>query len=84
MTGWCCRGLLFEHLRDALVVGAGIVHLVDEGDPQDAVTLHLLVDRDRLALHAFARVEHGDRAVQDAEGAFDLDREVSARPGRCR
>ena len=68
--------LLLEHVRDALVVGARVVHLVDEGDARDAVALHLLVDGDRLALHALARVEHEDRAVEDAERALDLDGEV--------
>jgi hypothetical protein len=68
--------LLLEHVGDALVVGAGVVHLVDERDARHAVALHLLVDRDRLALHALARVEHQDRAVEHAQGALDLDGEV--------
>ena len=73
--------LLLEHLRDALVVGARVVHLVDERDARDAVALHLLVDRDRLALDALARVEHQDRAVEDAEGALDFDGEVDVAGG---
>ena len=68
--------LLLEHVRDALVVGARVVHLVDERDARHAVALHLLVDGDRLALHALARVEHEDRAVEHAERALDLDGEV--------
>ncbi len=72
--------LLFEHRGDPVVVRAGVVHLVDESDARNAVTLHLPVDRDRLTLDALARVEHEDRAVEDAEGAFDLDREVDV-PG---
>ena len=68
--------LLLEHVRDALVVGARVVHLVDERDARHAVALHLPVDGDRLALHALARVEHQDRAVEHAQRALDLDREV--------
>ena len=68
--------LLLEHVGDALVIGARVVHLVDEGDARHAVALHLPVDRDRLALDALARVEHQDRAVEHAKGPLDLDREV--------
>ena len=41
-----------------------------------AVALHLPVDGDRLALHALARVEHEDRAVEHAQRALHLDGEV--------
>ena len=73
--------LLLEHLGHALVVGARVVHLVDEGDARHAVALHLLVDGDRLALHALARVEHEDRAVEHAQRALHLDGEVDVAGG---
>jgi len=73
--------LFLEHVRDALVVRARIVHLVDEGDPRHAVALHLLVDGDRLALNPLARVEDENRAVEDAQRALDLDREVHVTGG---
>ena len=68
--------LLLEHRRDALVVRARVVHLVDERDARDVVALHLPVDGDRLALNALARVEDEDRTIEHAERAFDFDREV--------
>jgi hypothetical protein len=57
-------------------VGADAVHLIDEGEPGDVVLVGLAPDRLRLGLHARNGVEHRDRAVEDAQGALDLGREV--------
>ena len=62
-------------------VRAGAVHLVDEGDPRDAVALGLPPDRLGLRLDAGDRVEDGDRAVEDAQAALHFHREVHV-PGR--
>jgi hypothetical protein len=62
-------------------VGAGAVHLVDEGDPRHPVAVGLAPDRLRLRLDPGDGVEHRDRAVEHAEAALDLDREVHV-PGR--
>ena len=68
----------FEH---AVEVGAGAVHLVDEGDLGDFVLLGLVPDFLRLRLHAAHRAEERDGAVQDAQAALDLDREVDVSGG---
>ena len=57
-------------------VRARAVHLVDERDPRHAVAIGLAPHRLRLRLDARDGVEHGDRAVEDAERALHLDREV--------
>jgi hypothetical protein len=62
-------------------VRAGAVHLVDEGDARHLVLVRLPPDRLGLRLHACDGVEDGDRAVEDAQAALDLDRKVHV-PGR--
>ena len=57
-------------------VGADLVHLVDERDARDVVLVGLAPDRLALRLDAVAAVEHRDRAVEHAQAALDLDREV--------
>ena len=57
-------------------IGAGAVHLVDEGQPGDVIAPHLAVDGQRLGLHAADGAEHQDRPVQDAEAPLDLDGEI--------
>ena len=66
-----------DHRLDrALEVGADAVHLVDEGDARHAVLVGLAPDGLGLGLDAGDRVEHGHGAVEDAQRALDLDREV--------
>ena len=67
---------LAHRLDGPLEVGAGAVHLVDEGDPRDAVLVGLAPDGLGLRLDPGDRVEDRDRAVEDAQRALDLDREV--------
>ena len=57
-------------------VGADLVHLVHERDAGDAVLVRLTPHGLALRLDAVAAVEHGDRAVEHAQAALDLDREV--------
>ena len=57
-------------------VGAGAVHLVDVGEARHAVLVGLAPDGLRLRLDAGDGVEDGDRAVEHAQAALDLDREV--------
>ena len=76
------RAEAIDHrLHGAEEVGAGAVHLVDEGDARDAVLVGLPPDRLGLRLDACDRVEHGDRAVEHAQAPLDLDRKVHV-PGR--
>lgn len=57
-------------------VGTGAVQLVDERDPRHAVPVGPPPHRLALRLDAGDRVEDGDGAVEDAQGAFDLVGEV--------
>ena len=68
--------LVLELLDDAIVVGAGAVHLVDERQTRHLVPLHLAVDRHRLALHATHGTEHENRTVEHAQRAFHLNGEI--------
>src|SRR3954470_454928 len=66
-----------DHRLDRLVeVGADAVHLVDERDARDVVLVGLAPDGLGLGLDAGDRVEQRDGAVEDAQRALDLDREV--------
>src|SRR6185436_399235 len=70
----------FEARPDLLDAGpevrADAVHLVDEAQTRNAVAVRLAPDRLRLRFDARHRVEHRDRAVEDAQRALDLGREV--------
>jgi hypothetical protein len=70
-----------HHLQAADMVGAGAVHLVDEGHARNLVAVGLTPDRLRLGLHPAHRAENGDDAVQHAQGALDLDGEVNVTGG---
>ena len=65
-----------DHAHAAVEVRPGSVHLVDEADPGDAVPVGLPPDRLRLRLDPGNSIEHRYRTVEDAQRAFDLDREV--------
>ena len=67
---------LLDHVERAPEVGAGAVHLVDEADARHVVTVGLPPHRLGLRLDARDPVEHDDAAVEHAQGALDLDREV--------
>jgi hypothetical protein len=70
--------LLLDVSDDTVEVRADAVHLVDEGDTRDPVPLRLAPDRLGLRLHAADGAEERDAAVEDAERALDLGREVDA------
>ena len=67
---------IVDHLEAALKIGADAIHLVDEADPRHAVFVGLAPHRFRLRLDPGDRVEHRDRAVEHAQAALDLDREI--------
>ena len=67
---------IHDHVDGALEVGTGPIHLIDETDPGDLVAVRLAPHGLGLRLHARHGVEHGDGAVEDAEGPLDLDREI--------
>ena len=65
-----------HRLHAALEVGADAVHLVDVGDARDVVLVGLAPDGLGLRLDAGDGVEQRDGAVEHAQRALDLDREV--------
>ena len=68
---------LLLHLLDAAEeVGAHAVELVDVGDARHAMLVGLIPDRFALHLDAADGAEDADRAVEDAQGAFDLGGEI--------
>ena len=70
-----------DHVDAAPEVGARAVELVDEADARHGVLVRLAPDRLGLGLDAGDAVEDDDRAIEHAEAALDLDREVHV-PGR--
>ena len=71
------RAEAVDHRLHALVeVRADAVHLVDVGDARHVVLVGLAPDGLGLRLDAGDGVEQRDRAVEHAQGALDLDREV--------
>ena len=70
-----------DRLHGEVEVRAELVHLVDEADARDVVLVGLAPDRLGLGLDALLAVEHGDGAVEDAQGALHLDGEVDVAGG---
>ena len=73
--------LVDDRVDREVEVGAELVHLVDEADARDVVLVGLTPDGLGLGLDALLAVEDGDGAVEDAERALDLDREVDVAGG---
>ena len=67
---------LLNHAEHVVEVGAHDVHLVDIDHPGDLVVIGLAPHSLRLGLHAALGAQHGDRAVQHAQGALHLHGEV--------
>ena len=67
---------VLHHLDAALVIGADAIHLVDEADARHAVFVGLAPHRLGLRLDAGDAIEHGHGAVEHAQRALDLDREI--------
>jgi hypothetical protein len=89
MGSWMGAGRAPSRLRSArrpVEVGADAVHLVDEGEARARWNLSAWChDRLGLRLDAVDGREHDHGAVEDAQAALDLDREVDV-PGvsmRC-
>ena len=71
------RAEALADLVDAIEeVGPDAVHLVDEDDARDFILVRLAPDRLGLRLHRRHRIEQRDQAVEHAQRALDLDREV--------
>ena len=70
-----------HHLQHALEIGAGAVHLVDEGDARHPVFVGLAPDGLGLGLDAADGAENGDGAVEDPQAALHLDGEVDVPRG---
>src|SRR5208337_3070884 len=69
-------------LLDAAVeVGADLVHLVDEHDARNPILVGLSPHSFRLRLYALVAVQHAYGAVEHAQAALDLDREVDMAGG---
>src|SRR5690606_5251713 len=62
-------------------VGAGAVHLVDEGKTGHTIFVGLTPYGFRLRLHAAHSAIHHAGTIQDAHGALDFDREVDVSRG---
>ena len=62
--------------HDTKRVCSGPVRLVDEGEPRDIVAAHLAIDGHGLGLHPGHRTQNENRAIENAQRAFDFDREV--------
>ena len=81
MTSGLAPRRLDDGVDGEVEVGAELVHLVDEADARHVVLVGLAPDRLGLRLHAVLAVEHGDGAVEHAQGALDLDGEVDVAGG---
>src|SRR5699024_2219454 len=67
---------LLQLVEDREEVGTRAVHLVDEGQPGNAILVGLAPDGFGLRLNATNRAVHHARAIQDTHGALDFNREV--------
>ena len=65
-----------DFVEHGFEVGPFAVHLVDERQPRHVVLVGLPPDRFALRLDAFAGAEHHHAAVQHAQAALDLGREI--------
>ena len=74
-TGWAPSRLPISS-NTRFEIGPFAVHLVDERQPRHVVLVGLPPDRFALGFDAFAGAEHHDAAVQHAQAALDLGREI--------
>ena len=68
--------LFLELLDNSHKICAGAIHLIDERQTRNFVTLHLTVDRHRLTLYATHGTEHKNGAIEHAQAAFHLDGKI--------
>jgi len=67
-----CAQALADGVEAEIEVRADLVHLVDEADARNVVLGGLPPDGFGLGFDPFLAVEHGDRAVEHAQGSLDL------------
>ena len=65
-----------DFVKGAEKIGPFAVHLVDKRQAGHAILVGLMPDRFALGLDAFAGAENHHSAVQDAQAALDLGREI--------
>ena len=63
-------------LNTAQEIGAGTIHLVDEGNARHLVLVHLAPDSLGLRLHTRHSAENRHRTVQHTQAALDFDGEI--------
>ncbi len=64
-----------------LRIGAGSVTLVDKGNTGNLVAGHLPINGDRLRLDAANGTEHQHRAIENPQGALNLNSKVDMAGG---
>ena len=70
-----------DHVQNVVEVRTHDIHLVDVDHAGDLVVIGLAPHRLRLGLNAALGAENGHRAVQNAQGALDLNGEVDVARG---
>ena len=65
-----------DHIDNVIEICAHDIHLVDIAEAGNAIALGLAPNCFGLGLNAALCAEHGDSAIQHAQGALNLDREV--------
>ena len=68
---------LSHHADDVFEVGPDSVHLVDQRDTRDTVTVGLSPNRLRLGLDPSHRTEHCNGAIEYAQRPLDLGGEIN-------
>ena len=76
-----CAQAVDDGLNGEVEVSTHLVHLVDEADTGDIVLVSLAPNGLRLGLNTFLAVEHSNCAVEDAQGALNLNGEVDVTGG---
>lgn len=69
--------LLVDLLNSLPWVGAHTVHLVDERQTRDVITLHLPIDRLSLRLHTGNSAKNHDGSIKNTERTLNLNREIN-------
>ncbi len=72
-----CAKAVVNHLHATLKVRADTVHLIDEADTRNAVSVSLTPNGFRLWLNASNCVEYTNGAVKNTQGTFNFNGEVN-------
>src|SRR5699024_9724609 len=73
---WLCTEAILDGAHGEVEVRAQLVHLVDEADTWNVVLGCLTPDLLGLRLNALLAVEDSNCAIEDTQGALDLNGEV--------